>query len=365
MLYSWVAVDLELSLFHDTPPKLDTTSIFLPLPAGFFIGQNSQSMADSWKNDPKSMSPNEHRYRSLAELFQTFMTGQLSLLQDIPTAYLLLLLHPLQAFSMRLHSCLDTLSSLQTSEARANTTISLASMTFIDEYMALLARWRELAKAVIARSEQMRDRMLASSLALYYVMVLNGLTSFSEVERLTRLWSGIGFTSTQPSQSWLRNTSLDGLVRVMTKCGQCINALRTMPLTERPIWWAAAVYRVALILSQSIISINATSASTAFHSAVSGELTPPDTPYLLFLDQDIGTGAEDDDRRFRHFFGNVRVKPVLMDGDGGLVMLDSEVCVLDLCLNMLNQHVLLDRSDFACGILDQLTELRSRWSQHI
>lgn len=360
-----MAVDLELSLFHDTPPKLDTTSIWLPLPDEPFAVQEANSVAEGWNVDPKLMSPVEHKYRSLAELFQTFMTGHLSFLQNIPTAYLLLLLHPLQAFSMRLNSCLDTLSSLQTSEARANTTISLASMTFIDEYMALLVRWRELAKAVIARPEQARDRMLASSLALYYIMVLNGLTSFPEVERLTQLWSGSGFISAQPSQSWLRNTSLDGLVQVMIKCGQCINILRTMPLTQRPIWWAAAVYRVSLILSQSIISINATSATATFCTTASAELAPSDTPQLLFLDQDIGADTEDHDRRFRHSFGNVRVKPVLMDADGSLVMLDNEVCVLDLCLTIVNQHVLFDGSDFARGILDELIELRSRWSQHV
>lgn len=362
MLYTWVAIDLELSLFHDTPPKLDTTSIFSSLPSEAQNEQEFHGAESRWDIDPALSSANG--YRSLAELLQIFMTGQLSLLQSIPTTHLLLLLHPLQAFSMRLHSCLDTLSSFQTSEARANTTISLASMTFIDEYMALLARWRELAKAAIIRNEQTRDRHLPSSLALYYIMVLNGLTSFTEVERLTRLWSGSGFSSAPSGHSWLRDASLDGLIRVMVNCGQCINILRTMPLLERPIWWAAAVYRISLILSQAIILMNAMSTANAFRTAVPTERTPPDTPHLLFLDQETGADAEGHDRRFRHSFRNVPVKSVLMDADGSLVMLENEICVLDVCLTMLGQHMMFDDSDFARGILDELLDLRSRWSSH-
>jgi hypothetical protein len=365
MLHSWVAIDLEMSLFHDTPPKLDTTPISLPLPGGALAGQKVNPAAYSWNCDPRVVSSDGHTYTSLAGLFETFMEGQPLLLEQIPAAHLRLLLHPLQAFSMSLHNCLDTLSSLQTPGARANAPISLASATFMDEYMALLTRWHQLAKLVMARPEHTIDKTLAGSLVMYHLMVLSGLTSFPEVERLTRSRTCSGFTFTHPDQSWQRSPSLDGLSRIMIECGQCLSTLRTMPPMERPVWWAAAVYRVALVLCQSVISINSTSANAMSHSAVSSELASHDGPHLFFLDQDLGGAAEDQDRRFRHPSGKIPIRPVLMNADGNSVILESEICVLDYCLALLSQHVLFDGSGFARGILDELTELRSRWALHI
>jgi hypothetical protein len=135
--------------------------------------------------------------------------------------------------------------------------------------------------------------------------------------------------------------------------------------TERPVWWAAAVYRVALVLCQSISSTNFMSAEAMFPSALSTEFVPYDSAHLLFLDQDIDADAEDQVRQFRPPSDKVPIRPVLLNADGNLVILETEICVLDYCLALLSQHMLFDGSEFARGIHDELNELRSRWVLHI
>lgn len=367
MLHSWVAVDLEMSLFHDIPPKLDATSIHFPLPVMTVASQGTRMAMDGWKSDttpPSSVEPTQGQgYTSLTKLFEALTTGQLSRLQDVPATHLRLLLHPLQSMSMRLHQCLDTFSNLQGPGARPSATISLASKAFVDEHMILLARWRYLATIVAARREN-KPTILASSLALHHIMVLNSLASFPEIERLTRLWTGSGtITPTHSYQSWMRTASPEGLALLMFNCGQLLHVLRSMPPTVRPIWWPAALYRVTLLLCQAVISLNSMSAVAMFGFSGSAQVIPPDSSNLVFLDQNISPNAEDRDAGLREFLSRLHGRPVLTGVDGNAVMLLSEIIVLDHCVAMLEQHLLFDESAFARGIYEKLCELQSRWRQ--
>ncbi|KAF2795031.1 hypothetical protein K505DRAFT_348910 [Melanomma pulvis-pyrius CBS 109.77] len=363
MLHSWVAVDLEMSVFHDVPPKLDATSIQFPLPAMAVVPQDTRMAMDGWESNTTPPSTVEHIYTSLTRLFDAFMSGQLSLLQDIPATHLRLLLHPLQSLSMRLHQCLDTFSNLQTPGARPSTTISLASKAFIDEHRILLARWRHLATIVAARSEN-NPTTLASSLALHHIMVLNSLASFPEVERLTRLWTGSGtITPTHSYQSWMRTASPEGLALLMFNCGQYLNVICMMPPMKRPTWWPAALYRVALVLCQAVISINSMRAVVMFGFNTSADITPPDSSNFVFLDQNISPNPEDYDPNLRKFLGTLHGRPVLTSADGNAVMLLNEISVLDHCVAILEQYLYFDESEFARGVCEKLCKLRSRWRQ--
>jgi hypothetical protein len=369
MLHSWVAVDLEMSLFHDIPPKLDAMSIHFPLPATTATSQGTRMTMDGWESDATPPSIGEsvqgQGYKCLPGLFEALMTGQLSRLQDISATHLRLLLHPLQSMSMRLHQCLDTFCNLQGPGARPSATISLASKAFVDEHMILLARWRHLATIVAARREN-KPTILASSLALHHIMILNSLASFPEIERLTRLWTGSGtITPTHSYQSWMRSASPEGLALLMFNCGQLLHVLRSMPPTLRPIWWPAALYRVTLVLCQAVISLNSMSAVTMFGFSASAQVTPSDSSNLVFLDQNISPNAEDRDAGLREFLGRLHGRPVLTSTDGNAVMLLNEISVLDHCVAMLEQNLLFDESTFAHGIYEKLCELRSRWRQEL
>jgi hypothetical protein len=369
MLHSWVAVDLEMSLFHDVPTKLDATLIQFPLPSMTIARQDARMAMDGWESDATPPSTVESiqapGYTSLTRLFEALMTGQLSPLQDIPATHLQLLLHPLQSLSMRLHQCLDTFSNLQGPGGRPSTTINLASKAFVDEHMILLARWRHLASIVAARCEN-KSTILASSLALHHLIVLNSLASFPEVERLTRLWTGSRtVTPTHSYQSWMRTASPEGLALLMFNCGQLLHVLRSIPPTKRPIWWPAALYRATLVLRQAVISLNSMSAVAMFGFSASAQVTPSGSSNFVFLDQNVGPDTEDRDPGLQQFLGRLHGRPVLTSSDGNAVMLLSEISVLDHCVAMLEQHLLFDESAFARGVYEKLCELRSRWKPEL
>lgn len=312
MLHSWVAVDLELSLFHDTPPKLDTASISFALPNRAVAAQDTHMTLENWKGETIPTSQSEHECASVAGLFRTFMTGHISLLEGIPLTHLRLLLDPLQTLSMHLHQCLDAFGNVQNPGAMPNTAFNFASKALVEEHMSLLARWHQLAISVSARSEGASSAKLEGSLALYHIMVINSLASFQEVERLTQQQTGGVTAPPSPShRSWLRTASAVGLGPLMFNCRECLNILRTMPTMERPVWWPAALYRVALVLCQAVISINSKSPN-----------------------QNIGPDVEHHDPTLRGFLDKLHIRPVLTSGDSNAVMLVSEISVLDHCISL-------------------------------
>ncbi|KAF2733578.1 hypothetical protein EJ04DRAFT_564970 [Polyplosphaeria fusca] len=349
MLHSWVSVDLEMSLFNDVPPKLDAASITIPLPLMALAPQEPHMNAEGWQSETSPVSTVENTPSSLASLFEAFMEGQLCNLQDITATHLRLLLHPLQSLSMRLHQCLDTFGNLHSPGTRPSNTISLASKAFADENRILLARWRHLATIIASRSAT-PPRTLASSLALYYIMVINSLASFPEVERLVRLRTGGTISQNHSYQSWMRNASLEGLALLMFSCGQGLNVLRSMSPMERPLWWPAALYRVTLVFCQAIIAFN----------SISAEGASSDNPSVVVLDRDFSPNAEDHDPSLQKFLSKLQGRPVLTGADGNVVLLLDEATGFDHCIAILEQHLSFDKSAFAQGVYERLCQSRSR-----
>ncbi|KAF2713327.1 hypothetical protein K504DRAFT_498142 [Pleomassaria siparia CBS 279.74] len=363
MFYSWLAVDLELSLFHDIPPKLEADTTAFDLPA---INNNSPIMfMDDWNSSTAmplggSLVQFEKNYTSLMSLFTVFKESQLSGCHDsFSVTSLRLLLHPLQSLSTRLHQCLDTFSSMQCPGRAPNSTMGLASKAFMDEVGTLLERWRRLFASTVAMTGNSCPK-LRESLALYHIMVLNNLTSFPRVERLIRERTET-FRPNDSPQSWMRTASSEGMALLLFNCGQCLQVLRTMPAMTRPLWWAAVLYRVALILGQAIISNNATSstATLKFHTILEDAQSPNST--VVTLDREYAQHTQDQDIALQRFLGRMQGTPVMTKPDGSAMVLSSETKILDYCISMLDGHLVFESSSFANGIRLKLWLLRSRW----
>ncbi|KAF2437261.1 hypothetical protein P171DRAFT_492255 [Karstenula rhodostoma CBS 690.94] len=361
--YSWLAVDLELSLFHGVPPKLTVGSIAFEIPV---VGNALHGMfLENWNGaagfpTKGSLSQFERCHTSLTALFEAFKEGQLAESPNgLSVNSLRLLLHPLQTLSTHLHQCLIAFSSVQSPGRGPNSTMGLASKAFMDEVGTLLERWRRLCANTVSIMGSACPT-LQGSLVLYHLMVLNNLVSFPEVERLARERSG-AFRPSTPPRCTICVASTESLASLLFNCGQCLLVLRTMPSMTRPLWWAAAVYRVALVLSRVIIANNSTSSMTTLRFNTSLESNPSLDSNMVTLDQEYGPHAHEQDITLQRFLNRLQGTPVITKPDGTVMVLSSETDILDYCISMLDDHLVLESSSFASGVRLKLCVLRSRW----
>lgn len=332
-----MAVDLELSLFHDVPPRLALQD---------FTSCNISPLSET------------SNFTSLPALFEAFTEGQLANQTCITAPTLRLLLHPLQCLSAHLHQCLATFDSIQDAGKGPNSTIGLASKAFIDELNALLEQWHELCLSATAASGMCPTSRI--SLVLYHMMILNNLASFPEIERLVREDVTGGDTTRCQTLPWMRKDAANTKALLLFHCGQCILHLRTLSSTARPLWWPAALYRVALVLSQCIISNSLPFASgLRFKSTLDSPRSPNSS--LVVLDEDYVTSAPGRDVALQRFLTRLQGTPVLTWLDGSTMLLSSTINVLDYCIKMLDSHIVSDPSAFASGIHVKMGALRSRW----
>lgn len=318
-----------MSLFCDVAPRLAVRNVTSP---GF---------------SPLQL---ERRLTSLTALFETFMEGHLPNHGGLTAASLRLLLHPLQCLSAHLHQCLATFGNIQDSR---NSALGLASKAFIDELGALLERWRRLAWNLTKQSGNICE-VTRNSLVLYHIMVLNNLSAFPEVERLARE-NQRGHAQTHTTRFWMRTSSADAVALLLFHCGQCLHHLRSMLPTTRPLWWAAALYRVTLVLSQATMS----NAVTGFRFASSIEAGSS----LIVLDKEYGLNDVDQDMALQRFLNRLQGTPALTKPDGSTVLLAVAVDVLDVSLAMLDEHLAFDSTAFANGVRVKIGALRWRWRE--
>ncbi|KAH7381522.1 hypothetical protein BKA66DRAFT_464379 [Pyrenochaeta sp. MPI-SDFR-AT-0127] len=341
MTYNWLAVDLELSIFHDTPPKLAIQEI--PTPA---------------------ISPSQFNshFSSLAAMFESFTDGQLSSKNGciLTPAHLRLLLHPLQCLSAHLHQCLDTFGSIQNVGFRnlPSSNLGLASKAFIDELGIYLRRWHKLSATVgSVTSSGSADPIMQGSMALYHIMVLNNLTSFPDIERLTRDRQKGLSTGGSAMKPWMRTPSPESTALLLYHAGQCLAVLRGMLPPTRPLWWAAALYRATLVLCH-VVTNNHTS-STRFSTS-----SPPPSSHpasgLIFLDQEYPHSSKGHDAPLQRFLGRLQGTPVLTRLDNSPMFLTSSADILEHAITLLNEHLIGDGTDFVRGILGKLCTLRAR-----
>jgi hypothetical protein len=334
-----MAVDLELSLFHDTPPKL---------------------AAQDYSSSKLFPLPSETRYSpaSLSALFEAFMDDHLSGKDYITASSLHLLLHPLQCVSAHLHQCLATFGNVQDSGKELSSTFSLASKALIDELDTLLQRWHRLALSLTGESGICLSAR--GSFALYHIISLQNHASFPEVERIIRESTTSTLSRNLSPRSWMRMIGPKTTALLLFHCGQCLRHLRKLPSHARPLWWTEALYRVALTLSLAITS-NVAQPDSSPQFRVNDDSVSFSQTHLIALDGEFGVGDVDQDAVLQRFLSRLQGTPVLTRSEGSPLYLFGATDVLDHCIDMLGEHMLFETTALANGVHVKLKALRWRW----
>lgn len=258
LVYNWVILDLELSLFHDTTPLLSISELQCPLPGPKMLWM--ATTAQQWLTGINSVygcttnvSPHllstPSLTPSLFELFQDFLHGSLttSRREPLEPQQLRLLLHPLQALLCHLRQTLSCFSNIPVGRRAKGRTVTKATTTQrLEEVQGLLKEWYELAAA--RHRADPNCAVTQCNLVLYHLISLNAVTSFPEVERLARKEGFDPIGPTHLELSLRHQRCIHQREVAIFHCGQALRLLRALPADRQPSWWGAAVYRVTMVL---------------------------------------------------------------------------------------------------------------------
>lgn len=260
LVYNWVMLDQELSLFHDTAPMLSITELQCQLPGPELLWMAPSS--DAWLVATQSLygctsdlSPpllaTPGLTPSLYQLFQDFLDDHLSQRQGtLSPQQMRLLLHPLQSLLCHLRQMLSCLSDvLNTRRTTGRTATKASTLLRLEEVQTLLQRWYELSMAFYKANPDCP--VTRCNIVLYHLISLNAITSFPDIERLARR-EGFGGSAWDLSMRYKR--CIYQREEAIFHCGQALRLLRCIPADRRPNWWPAATYRAVLILWADSVS---------------------------------------------------------------------------------------------------------------
>ncbi|CAK7202991.1 hypothetical protein SEUCBS139899_005718 [Sporothrix eucalyptigena] len=276
LVYNWVMVDQELSLFHDTAPVLSISDLQCPLPSSETLwlaptadrwASLAQSTYGAAANNVNSSTSSSSPAPSLCELFQDFLHDNLARRKTtLSPQQLRLLLHPLQGLLCHLRQMLSCLPEVPPVRRTTNRTVTKAStMQRLEEVQAQLQHWYELSMAFYKANPGCA--VTRCNLVLYHLISLNAVTNFPEIERLARR-EGVSGTM-DPAARHKRCIFLRE--EAVFHCGQVLRVLCQMPANRRPSWWSAGLYRAVLILwADSVCHIDNTAEQQMQPGADSG-----------------------------------------------------------------------------------------------
>ncbi|KAI8964132.1 hypothetical protein F5Y11DRAFT_118885 [Daldinia sp. FL1419] len=366
LTYTWVILDLELSLFLDSTPHIQIAdlNLVLPSPAELYLACDT----DLWKRgmrDAPLVQP------SLRVLFEWFLTHQLTGDRRrclTPSAFRLLL-HPLYSLVNSFRQVLSCFSEGPNSRLFSPVTKRSTDVR-MEEMQVLLHRWFSLYCSRLREVEQsevsynpFRSPLMTATLITYHIIYLNTVTGFADIESLARRRlsdSRLRLLSSIHVEQYIHNPD-EALLHI----GQILYLLRTLDKKIRPPWWPAALYRVTLTLW----------AISVFYGA---RWKLPSSTLVLIDVESRG----DDDAVYRHFYSSVGASvagsnsatasdsspnnqlfiPAITDQRGGTepVALDDPIRTLETCLLAFGGGI---ATRFSEGIHTKLKQfLASRYS---
>ncbi|GAM83245.1 hypothetical protein ANO11243_012310 [Dothideomycetidae sp. 11243] len=340
LVYSWAMLDQELALFHDTAPLFSVTEFGVALPQSDDLwqtrsaGEWSSKMTQVNPQVQKGASGSTSRPYSLQDLFQNFLDDELQFLEYPMTAlHLRLLLHPLQSMICHYRQLMSCFSEVGSSRVKNKTVTAASTGCRIEEVRCLLRRWYHLASAYMKREAVCS--VMQASLILYHLISLNAVTDFTQVELLARREV---FDGTYQSLVWTHKRCIIDAGDAIFHCGQVLRGIRGTSRQTRPPWWAAAIYRVALVLwCDSLINKDLAAPYIAKGGAtVAIDALAPDHPSI------------------ERYLSNGEGMPCLSRKDGGTIGIDHGVAVLQHCVELINDGTPTRLQEGICYKLEQL-----------
>ncbi|KAI0514485.1 hypothetical protein F5B22DRAFT_229336 [Xylaria bambusicola] len=347
LVYNWVMVDQELSLFHDGAPVITVSELCTPLPGPEQLWMSGN--ADQWMaamqsniNCPPANASAQLLGAPLLEptlfaLFQEFLhnNSESQKWGALTPHRLRLLLHPLQSllwYQRELKCYLPDTYKLRAMPSKS--VDERPPMEHQADTQNLLQRWYKLSRNYF----QAHPKCVVSktNLVLFHLISLNVVTNFSAIEKLAQ----------REDSAAKHGPYIHRIEETVYHCGQVVSLMRAIPVDRRPLWWSAALYRALLILW--VYSILRGDASFLQNS---------ETGIPLVIDK----VAIDDEALYNYMWKEgPKAVPVLSGPSNSTVNLDNPLNVLNYAVKMIDEG---NSSRFSDGIKRKLVELAKAWNK--
>ncbi|KAK3933613.1 transcriptional regulator [Diplogelasinospora grovesii] len=345
LVYNWVMVDQELSLFYDIVPQLAVTDMQCPLPSPDKLWSASNS--EDWLIAARSFYGYTLDFNqqlsapSLYSLFRDFLHNNLSCDNNLSAQQLRLLLYPLQSLVHHLRQILSCFPDTLSASRAANRThpITKTSTTLrLEEVQSQLQFWYELSTAFHKANPECTAT--SSTLVLYHLISLNATSHFPEVERLARE----GYDRAHWKLSSRCKNCIFQHKETVFHCGQVLRQLRLIPAHLRPSWWGVALYRAVMLLwtdSISRLDPGFKRDDRSVDGPVPIDQAVPEAPSVVA------------------YLWNGEGVATLTRRDGSSITLDNPGDILDYGIKMLDDEAVSSR--IGDGIKRKLVALGDRW----
>ncbi|KAH6959624.1 hypothetical protein BKA56DRAFT_600692 [Ilyonectria sp. MPI-CAGE-AT-0026] len=250
LAYLWIIADHDISLFYDTPTRMNVSELEIALPSaeGLWLVPN----AAGWKSSLDVMACKAGKTTreylqtprpGLSQLFILLLTDRLDATNfDLQPLHLRLLLYPIHNLVSQLRQLLVCFPK-DAGESPFAASDSLASTAFrFSEIQTLLRRWYNIYRKLQEQGAR-QDAVMKATLIVYHLINLNVFVSFPELERFSRGESANPDILGQFRKEWIQDPE-----QTVFHCGQLLRLVRSVDVKLRPIWWSAGVYRVTIIL---------------------------------------------------------------------------------------------------------------------
>ena len=344
LVYSWVMVDQDLSLFHDTPPLFSVTEFGAPMPDSDALWH--AKTASEWSSIFEQVHEFSGGYSSLGsgarplclrDLFRLFLDDAVvSQGIELTPLHLRLLLHPLQSLVCQFRQLLSCFSDTSGFRMGSKSVTAASTRIRLEEVQAMLQRWYALADRYL-RNNPMCPLMQAN-LVMFHLVSLNAVTNFPEIERLARRE---GTDGSYEQLVWLHKQCLTDVEEAIFHGGQILRLVRSMSRSIRPPWWAGAIYRVALLFWCHSLVHSETVTPT------SGMFPPPDSSFAV-------DGLPPDHGLVVRYLTKREGNPTLTKRDGSQMPIDNPFAILFHCVDVISEGV---STRFSDGICNKLTRL--------
>ncbi|CAN9155344.1 unnamed protein product [Alternaria alternata] len=348
LIYSWVMVDQDLSLFHDTAPLFSVTEFGAPMPDSDQLWQ--AQTAPEWSEMFNQVHEFSNGYSSvgsgarppsLRDLFRYFLDDEI-VVQDVQEIHLTpmhlrLLLHPLQTLVCQYCQLLSCFSDSVASRSRNRALTAASTRVRLEEVQALLGRWFDLAQRYMKANPVCP--MMQANLVMFHLISMNAVSNFPEIERLARRE---GVDGSYQQMLWMHKKCLSDVQEAITHAGQVLRLIREMPRGIRPPWWAGAVYRAGLVFWADSLAHN-----ESLSPNHQGTYQPSNTAFSV-------DRLSADHPTILRYMSRREGIPTLTKRDGSPVPLDNGFAVLSHCIDVLDEGVATRFSD---GIRSKLEKL--------
>ncbi|SPQ22250.1 763feecf-684d-45ed-b453-ca1c07042ab7 [Thermothielavioides terrestris] len=355
LVYNYVMLDQELSLFHDTAPLFAITDLRCPLPGPEILWMSPsserwlsamQSIYGSAANVNPQLLNTPSASPSLYDLFQDFLNDNLSMEQPgVSPQQMRLILHPLQGLLCHLRQMLACFSDTpSTRRTGARLVTKNSTLHRLEEVQQLLQKWYDLSANYTKANPDCP--VARCNLVLYHLISLNAVSNFVEIERFARRE---GFEHWYWDIPKLNKRCIFNREDAIFHCGQVFRLLRLMPKDRRPAWWSVAMYRPTLILWADSVS----RVYSGAQASKGGEAAPPSTAPVI-IDQ-----VTPEDPAINAFVWNGNGVPMLTRTNGTTVTLDKPADILSYAIQNIEAGFSSRLSD---GIKRKLITLGNNWS---